>query len=289
MPVPITQGKGCSQVLDIFNYPFMVNALIVGVLIAVCCALLGVVLVLKSYSMIGDGLSHVGFGALSVAAVLNLSTPIYLSLPVVTVSAFFLLRITENSKVNADAAIAVISSSALAIGVFIASINGTNINLQQYMFGSILSVGSSDIVISVILAVFVIAMYFLFYNKIFAITFDENFSQATGIRTGFCNTVISLLTAITIVVGMRMLGTLLISAMIIFPALTSMRLCKRFATVIITSVIISVFCVLSGLFTSFTFKDVPVGATIVIFNLIVFLVFLLISLICRNSSKKTRD
>ena len=289
MPVPITQGKGCSQVLDIFNYPFMVNALIVGVLIAVCCALLGVVLVLKRYSMIGDGLSHVGFGALSVAAVLNLSTPIYLSLPVVTVSAFFLLRITENSKVNADAAIAVISSSALAIGVFIASINGTNINLQQYMFGSILSVGSSDIVISVILAVFVIAMYFLFYNKIFAITFDENFSQATGIRTGFYNTVISLLTAITIVVGMRMLGTLLISAMIIFPALTSMRLCKRFATVIITSVIISVFCVLSGLFTSFTFKDVPVGATIVIFNLIVFLVFLLISLICRKSSKKTKD
>ncbi len=274
---------------DIFRYPFMVNALIVGVLIAVCCALLGVVLVVKRYSMIGDGLSHVGFGALSIAAVLNISTPIYFSLPVVMIAAFFLLRLTENSRINADAAIAVISSSALAIGVFVASINGTNINLQQYMFGSILSVGKSDIVISVILSVFVIAMYFLFYNKIFAITFDENFATATGIRTGFYNTVISLLTAITIVVGMRMLGTLLISAMIIFPALTSMRVCKRFVTVIITSVIVSVFCVLSGLFTSFTFKDVPVGATIVIFNLAVFLIFLLISAVHKLVSKKTKE
>lgn len=274
---------------DFFRYPFMVNALIVGVLIAVCCALLGVVLVLKRYSMIGDGLSHVGFGALSIAAVLNISSPLYLSLPVVVLAAFFLLRITENSKINADAAIAVISSSALAIGVFVASINGTNINLQQYMFGSILSVGKSDIIISVILAVFVIAMYFLFYNKIFAITFDENFATATGIRTGFYNTVISLLTAVTIVVGMRMLGTLLISAMIIFPALTSMRLCKRFVTVILTSVAVSVFCVLSGLFTSFTFTDVPVGATIVIFNLAVFLIFLLISALHKLFTRKKKE
>ncbi|MBQ2944084.1 MAG: metal ABC transporter permease [Ruminococcus sp.] len=274
--------------LDIFRYPFMVNALIVGILIAVCCALLGVVLVLKRYSMIGDGLSHVGFGALSIAAVLNISSPLYLSLPVVTLAAFFLLRITENSRINADAAIAVISSSALAIGVFVASINGTNINLQQYMFGSILSVGKSDIIISVILSVFVIAMYLLFYNKIFAVTFDEDFAKATGLRTGFYNTVISLLTAITIVVGMRMLGTLLISAMIIFPSLTSMRVCKRFISVVITSVLVSVFCVVSGLLTSFTVTDVPVGATIVIFNLAVFLVFLLISAIKNAAAKKNK-
>ncbi len=274
--------------LDIFRYPFMVNALIVGILIAVCCALLGVVLVLKRYSMIGDGLSHVGFGALSIAAVLNISSPLYLSLPVVTLAAFFLLRITENSRINADAAIAVISSSALAIGVFVASINGTNINLQQYMFGSILSVGKSDIIISVILSVFVIAMYLLFYNKIFAVTFDEDFAKATGLRTGFYNTVISLLTAITIVIGMRMLGTLLISAMIIFPSLTSMRVCKRFISVVITSVLVSVFCVVSGLLTSFTVTDVPVGATIVIFNLAVFLVFLLISAIKNAAAKKNK-
>ncbi len=274
--------------LDVFRYPFMVNALIVGVLIAICCALLGVVLVLKRYSMIGDGLSHVGFGALSVAAVLNLSSPIYLSLPIVMIAAFFLLRITENSKINADAAIAVISSSALAVGIFVASINGTNINLQQYMFGSILSVSRSDIVISVILSVFVIAMYLLFYNKIFLITFDENFATATGIRTKLYNTVISLLTAITIVVGMRMLGTLLISALIIFPALTSMQVCKRFLTVVLTSVSVSVICVLSGLYTSFTFTDIPVGATIVIFNLAVFLIFLLISLIIKGVNKRKK-
>lgn len=274
--------------LDIFRYPFMVNALIVGVLIAVCCALLGVVLVLKRYSMIGDGLSHVGFGALSIAAVLNVSSPLYVSLPVVIVAAFFLLRITENSRINADAAIAVISSSALAIGVFAASVNGTNINLQQYMFGSILSVGRSDIIISVVLSVFVIAMYFLFYNKIFAVTFDEDFAKATGLRTGFYNTVISILTAITIVVGMRMLGTLLISAMIIFPSLTAMRLCKRFVSVVITSVAVSVLCVVSGLITSFKVTDVPVGATIVIFNLAVFLVFLLISLFGKATAKKKK-
>ena len=176
--------------LDIFNYSFMVNALIVGVLVAICCALLGVVLVLKRFSMIGDGLSHVGFGALSVAAVLNLSMPLYFALPVVIVSAFFLLRITENSRINADAAIAVISSSALAIGVFFASINGTNINLQQYMFGSILSITQTDIFVSILLSVVVIFMYILFYNKIFAITFDENFSFATGIRTKMYNTII---------------------------------------------------------------------------------------------------
>lgn len=274
--------------LKMLSYPFMVNALVVGLLIAVCCALLGVVLVLKRYSMIGDGLSHVGFGALSVAAVLNIQTPIWFALPVVMIAAFFLLRITENSKINADAAIAVISSSALAIGVFVTSMNGTNINLQQYMFGSILSVGTSDIVVSIILTILVIGMFVLFFNKIFAVTFDETFSEATGIRTGLYNIAISLLTAVTIVVGMRMLGTLLISAMIIFPALTSMRICKRFLTVVITSVVISVICVFSGLYTSFTFKDVPVGATIVIFNLGFFLVFLMISLVKRLLCSKRK-
>ncbi len=273
--------------LKMLSYPFMVNAMVVGLLIAVCCALLGVVLVLKRYSMIGDGLSHVGFGALSVAAVLNIQAPIWFALPVVMLAAFFLLRITENSKINADAAIAVISSSALAIGVFVTSINGTNINLQQYMFGSILSVGKSDIVVSIVLTVLVIGMYVLFFNKIFAITFDEDFSSATGIRTGAYNIAISLLTAVTIVVGMRMLGTLLISAMIIFPALTSMRLCKRFVSVVITSVVVSVISVFSGLCTSFTFKDVPVGATIVIFNLAFFLVFLTISLIRKLFTSKS--
>ncbi|MBE6738189.1 MAG: metal ABC transporter permease [Ruminococcaceae bacterium] len=276
--------------LNFFNYSFMVNALLVGVLIAICCALLGVVLVLKRFSMIGDGLSHVSFGALSVAAVLNISMPLYFALPVVMVAAFFLLRLTENSKINADAAIAVISSSALAIGVFFASINGTNINLQQYMFGSILSITETDIAISIALSVVVILLYILFYNKVFAITFDEGFAYATGIRTKLYNTLISLLTAVTIVIGMRLLGTLLISAMIIFPALTSMRLCKRFFSVVIMSVLVSVVCVVSGLLTSFYCAEVPVSATIVIFNLIIFIVFLLTAqfkrLLAKNKSKK---
>lgn len=271
--------------LDIFSYSFMVNAFIAGVLIAVCCALLGVVLVLKRYSMIGDGLSHVGFGALSIAAVLNLSTPLYVALPVVVVAAFFLLRITEKGKVNADAAIALISSSALAIGVFVASINGTNIDLQQYMFGSILAVGKSDILISLVLTALVLGVFILFYNKIFAVTFDESFARATGIRTSVYNIAVSILTAVTVVVGMRMLGTLLISALIIFPSLTSMRVCKRFKTVVISSVVISVLCVIAGLVTSFYFDDIPVGATIVIYNLGVFLLFSFAALIKKLSKK----
>ena len=268
--------------LDFFNYSFMVNALVVGVLVAVCCALLGVVLVLKRYSMIGDGLSHVGFGALSVAAVLNFSTPLFVALPVVVLSAYFLLRITEKGRVNADAAIALISSSALAIGVFVASVNGTNIDLQQYMFGSILSVEGADIVISIVLTVLVLGIFVLFYNKIFALTFDESFAKATGIKTGVYNVAVSVLTAVTVVVGMKMLGTLLISALIIFPALTSMRVCKRFKTVIITSVIVSVVCVVSGLLLSFYLDNIPVGATIVIINLCVFLLFSVVSKIRRK-------
>ena len=271
--------------LDMFSYSFMVNAFIAGVLIAVCCALLGVVLVLKRYSMIGDGLSHVGFGALSVAAVMNLSSPLYVALPVVMIAAFFLLRITEKGRVNADAAIALISSSSLAIGVFVASINGTNIDLQQYMFGNILAVGKSDICISAVLTVLVLGIFILFYNKIFAVTFDDSFARATGIRTSVYNITISLLTAVTVVVGMRMLGTLLISALIIFPSLTSMRVCKRFKTVVISSVIISVFCLVAGLVTSFYFENIPVSATIVIYNLCVFILYSVIALL-RKFSKK---
>lgn len=285
MTVAAIIKKEVEKMLEIFSYSFMVNAFIVGILIAICCALLGVVLVLKRYSMIGDGLSHVGFGALSVAAVLNLSTPLYLALPVVIVAAYILLRITEKGRVNADAAIAIISSSALAIGVFVASINGTNIDLQQYMFGSILAVDKSDIIISVILTVVVLAVYVLFYNKIFAVTFDESFAKATGVRTSLYSIAVSVLTAVTVVVGMRMLGTLLISALIIFPSLTSMRVCKRFKTVVICSVIISVLCVVLGLFTSFYFDNIPVGATIVIYNLIGFLIFTVLGLILKLKKK----
>jgi len=206
----------------------MLRALIIGSLVALCASLLGVSLVLKRYSMIGDGLSHVGFGTLTIALALNLS-PLYVSVPVVMLAAFLLLRISKNSKINGDAAIALISSSSLAIGVFSVSLSkGMNIDVFHYMFGSILAMSESDVYFSVALSVVVLVLFIFFYNKIFAVTFDENFAKATGTNSGLYNMLVALLTAVTIVIGMRIMGALLISSLIIFPALTSMRLFKSF-------------------------------------------------------------
>lgn len=188
--------------IEILSYDFMVRALIIGALVSLCAALLGVVLVLKRYSMIGDGLSHVGFGALAVAAAANLA-PLYVAVPVVLLAAFFLLRLSKNSKLRGDAAIAVFSSTALAIGVTVASVSGLNTDLNTYLFGSILSTTKADTVLCVILAVVVITVFIVFYNKIFAVTFDEDFSKATGIRPSIYNLIIALLTALTVVIGMR--------------------------------------------------------------------------------------
>jgi zinc transport system permease protein len=210
----------------------MLRALIIGSLVALCASLLGVSLVLKRYSMIGDGLSHVGFGTLTIALALNLS-PLYVSVPVVMLAAFLLLRISKNSKINGDAAIALISSSSLAIGVFSVSLSkGMNIDVFHYMFGSILAMSESDVYFSVALSVVVLVLFIFFYNKIFAVTFDENFAKATGTNSGLYNMLVALLTAVTIVIGMRIMGALLISSLIIFPALTSMRLFKSFRSVI---------------------------------------------------------
>lgn len=213
-----------DMIFEMFSYNFIVRAFIVGTLVSLCAALLGVTLVLKRYSMIGDGLSHVGFGALAVAAALNLA-PLEVAVPVIIIAAFLLLRLSENSKINGDAAIAIISSTALAIGVVFVSVSGVNTDLNSYLFGSILATTTADAVMCGILALVVIVIFILFYNKIFAVTFDETFSRATGLKTGVYNTVIALLTALTIVIGMRIMGTLLISALIIFPALSSMRVC----------------------------------------------------------------
>lgn len=224
-----------DMIFEMFSYNFIVRAFIVGTLVSLCAALLGVTLVLKRYSMIGDGLSHVGFGALAVAAALNLA-PLEVAVPVIIIAAFLLLRLSENSKINGDAAIAIISSTALAIGVVFVSVSGVNTDLNSYLFGSILATTTADAVMCGILALVVIVIFILFYNKIFAVTFDETFSRATGLKTGVYNTVIALLTALTIVIGMRIMGTLLISALIIFPALSSMRVCKKFKSVILCSV-----------------------------------------------------
>lgn len=257
---------------EMFSYPFLVRAVIVGLLVSLCAALLGVSLVLKRYSMIGDGLSHVGFGTLAIATAMNVS-PLTLSIPVCVAAAFLLLRISENSKIKGDAAIALISTSSLAIGVvFISVTTGMNTDVCNYLFGSILSMKHADVKLSIALSAVVLTMFALLYNKIFAVTFDENFAKATGIKTGIYNMLIAFLTAITIVLGMRMMGALLISSLIIFPPLTSMRLCKSFKTVTICSAVISVTCFFIGIVGSYIYAT-PTGASVVIVNIAVFLLF----------------
>ncbi len=270
---------------EMFSYGFIIRAFIVGVLVSLCAALLGVTLVLKRYSMIGDGLSHVGFGALAVAAALNLA-PLEVAVPVVVVAAFLLLRLSENSKINGDAAIAIISSTALAIGVVCVSISGVNTDLNSYLFGSILATSNADAVMCAVLAAAVILIFILFYNKIFAVTFDESFSKATGLKTGAYNTIISLLTALTIVIGMRIMGTLLISALIIFPALSSMRVCKKFKSVILCSGVLSVLCFFIGMCASYSL-DTPTGASVVIVNACVFVIFWIVEAI--RTRQKLKD
>ncbi|MDR1412953.1 MAG: metal ABC transporter permease, partial [Actinomycetes bacterium] len=251
-----------NTLIEMFSYTFLVRAVIIGLLVALCAALLGVSLVLKRYSMIGDGLSHVGFGTLAIATAMN-AAPLTVSIPIVVLAAFLLLRISENSTIKGDAAIALISTSSLAIGVIAISLTtGMNMDVCNYLFGSILAMSAADVKLSIVLAVVVLALFILFYNKIFAVTFDENFAKATGVKTELYNMLIAFLTAITIVLGMRMMGALLISSLIIFPALTSMRLCKTFRSVTICSAVVSVVCFFIGVVISYL-KATPTGASVV--------------------------
>ena len=203
-----------SYVVELFSQTFIMRALLVGILVSLCASLLGVSLVLKRYSMIGDGLSHVGFSALAIAVAIGWA-PLAVSIPVVVIAAFLLLRLNENNNLKGDSAIALISSSALAIGVLITSLTkGMNADIINYMFGSILTLNESDVILSVTLSVIVLVLFIIFYNKIFAVTFDESFAKATGTNTKLFNSLIALLTSITIVIGMRIMGTLLISSLI---------------------------------------------------------------------------
>lgn len=265
-----------GMIQEMLSYPFLVRALLGGVLVSLCAALLGVSLVLKRYSMIGDGLSHVSFGALSVAVAAGWQ-PLVISIPVVTVTAFLLLRLTENSKLKSDAAIAMLSASALAVGIVVTSLTtGMTTDVSSYMFGSILAMSRQDVFLSVILSVVVLCLFVFCYNKIFAITFDESFARATGIRVGFYNTLIAVLTAITIVLGMRMMGAMLISSLVIFPALTAMRIFKSFRGVMVCSGILSVLCFCIGITASYRLST-PAGASVVLVNLGMYLVFTLAS------------
>ncbi len=257
---------------DMFSYSFITRGILVGGLVALCASVLGVVLVLKKYSMIGDGLSHVGFGAMAVGLAFNMA-PLKAAIPVVVAAAFLLLRMSENSRIKGDSAIALVSSSSVAIGVIVNALsNGTNIDLNSYMFGSILAISEDDMIICIGLGLAVLILFMFFYNSIFAVTFDETFARATGVKVSVYKTMLSVLTAITIVIGMRIMGTLLISSLIIFPALSSMRVCKKFRSVMVMSVIISICCFFVGMTASYML-EIPAGASIVVSNLAVFIIF----------------
>ena len=277
-----------QTLVDYFvKYPFVRYAFAVGLLIALCSSLLGVTLVLKRFSFIGDGLSHVAFGAMAVATITGLTNKMIIILPVTLLSAVLLLRTGQNTKIKGDAAVAMISVGALAIGYMLMNLFPSSANVTgdvcSTLFGStsILTLKKSDVTLCVIMAVIVIAVFLLFYNKIFAVTFDENFCKASGINANAYNLIIAMITATIIVLAMNLVGSLLISALIIFPALSAMRLFRSFRGVILCSAIISVICAAIGIILSILFST-PVGSTIVTADIAVFLLFCGLSAILKR-------
>jgi zinc transport system permease protein len=271
-----------------FSHPFVVYALIVGLLIALCSSLLGVSLVLKRFSFIGDGLSHVAFGAMAVAAVTGVTNRMIIILPLTVLSAVLILRTGRNTKIRGDASVAMISVGALAIGYMLMNIFPVSSNISADVCGSlfgstsILTLKQSDVWLCLAMSVVVLVFFVLFYNRIFSVTFDESFSKATGINSDGYNLMIAIITAIIIVIAMNLVGSLLISALIIFPALSAMRVFKSFKSVTICSAVISVVCAGTGIILSILCST-PVGATIVTADLGAFLIF---SLIGTVTSKK---
>lgn len=264
-----------------FSYPFVRYALIVGVLVALCASLLGVTLVLKRFSFIGDGLSHVAFGGIAIASVLGVTNQMLIVLPVTVVSAILLLRTGQNTRIKGDAAIAMISVGALAFGYLIMNVFSVSSNLSgdvcTTLFGStsILTLSTEDVILSVILSVVVLTVFILFYNKLFAVTFDENFAKAVGTKTNRYNLLIAVVIALIIVLAMNLVGSLLISALVIFPALSAMRLFKSFKKVTVFSAIFSVVCAFLGMLISIL-GGTPVGATIVAVDVAGFFICLIL-------------
>ncbi len=273
-----------NELMMYFEMPFVRYALIVGVLIALCSSLLGVILVLKRFSFIGDGLSHVAFGAMAVAAVFNLVSDMIVVLPVTLITAVLLLRTGKNTKIKGDAAIAMLSVGALAFGYLLMNLFSTSANVSgdvcSSLFGStlILTLTPVKVWLCVILSIVVMGCFILLYNKIFAVTFDESFAQAVGTKVDFYNLMIAVLIAIIIVLAMNLVGSLLISALIIFPALSAMRIFKSFQGVIIGSAVFSVICAVLGMVTSILFGT-PVGSTIVAVDFAGFLIFAFIGFV----------
>ena len=260
------------------QYPFVRYALIVGVLIALCSSLLGVTLVLKHFSYIGDGLSHVAFGALAIASVLKISNNMVFVLPVTVICAVLLLRMGQNARIKGDAAIAMISVGALAIGYLLMNIFSTSTNLSgdvcTTLFGStsILTLSREQVWLCVILSIAVVVIFVLFYHKIFAVTFDESFAKATGVNADFYNLLIAVVTAVIIVLAMNLVGALLVAALVVFPAISAMRIFKTFFSVTVCAVIFSVIGALLGVLISIL-AGTPVGSTIVAVDIAGFLLF----------------
>ncbi len=274
-----------NELLVYLSYPFVRYAFIAGILIALCSSLLGVILVLKRYSYIGDGLSHVAFGAMSVALVLDLvKEKMFIILPVTIITAVLLLRHGQNTKINGDARIAMLSVGSLALGYLFMNVFKVSSNVSAdvctTLFGStsILTLTKGEVWLCSILSLLVVVLFILMYNRIFAVTFDETFAQATGTRTDIYNLVLAIVIAVIIVLSMNLVGSLLISALVIFPAVTAMQLFKSFRNVTIASAAISVVCACCGLLVA-VFKGTPVGSTIVVADLVVFVIFYIIGIV----------
>ena len=270
-----------DTLINALSYPFVRYALIVGVLIALCSSLLGVILVLKRFSYIGDGLSHVAFGAMAIAAVVGLADQMVLTLPITILCAILLLWSGQNAKIKGDAAIAMISVGALAFGYLLMNVFPTSSNVAgdvcSSLFGStkILTLTKSEVILCIVLSVVVVIAFVALYNRFFAVTFDESFAKAVGTKAGFLNFIIATVIAVIIVLAMNLVGSLLVSALVIFPALSAMRIFKSFKSVTIFSAILSVFCALAGIVLSII-CNTPVGSTIVIADIAAFIVCLII-------------
>lgn len=270
-----------------FSYPFVWYVLIVGTLISLCASLFGVVLVLKRFSFIGDGLSHIAFGAMAVAAVVGLTDNMLIVLPVTVLSAILLLRTGNNTKIKGDAAIAMVSVGALAIGYLLLSLFSSSANVSGdvcgTLFGSytILTLTPFEVGACLLLSVIVVALFIVFYRKIFAVTFDEDFARATGVKASAYNLFIAVIIAVIIVLAMNLVGSLLISALVIFPALSAMRVCRSFKGVVVCSAIVSVSCAIVGILVSIIWST-PVGPTVVAVDILTFLGFFTVGRLLRR-------
>ena len=280
-----------ANFLDLFSNPsiskIVIIAAVVGVLVSLCASLLGVTLVLKRYSMIGDGLSHVGYGALAIATALNLSGDytLEISLPIVVIAAFLLLRLSNRSRINTDSAIALVSVGAMAIGTIIFSLSGVSAgDACNSLFGSasLITINEKDMYISIVISVLVLAFYVLFYNRIFSVTFDEDFSKASGINVKSINSALALLTAVTIVLGMQLMGAILVSGLIIFPSLTAMKVCRSFKGTVITAALVSVLSFIIG-FLLACVLNLQTGPAVIAVNIVAFVIFSVIGKLTKRS------